>query len=90
VEILVGKLQKITYGRRRGYKEFKEAELLYSKFTIQVSKIFNNLPKHLEWISFYDYGLPILMDIYEEVREASNQNQLNQAQTRALSDSSPI
>ncbi len=43
-----------------------------------------NLPKPLEWRSFYNNDLPILMDIYEEVRKVSNQNHLNRAQTRAL------
>ena len=58
--------------------------MLYSKFTIQVEEIFENLPKSLEWWPFFLNDLPLLLDISEEVREASNQNGLNRAQTRAL------
>ncbi len=84
VKILLGKLHSIICNRRRGSKVSKEAELLYSKFTIQVEEIFENLPKSVEWRSFFLNDLPLAMDITEEVREASNQNGLNRAQTRAL------
>ena len=40
VKILLGKLHSIICNRRRGSKVSKEAELLYSKFTIQVEEIF--------------------------------------------------
>ncbi len=74
VKTLLGKLHSIICNRRRGSKVSKEAELLYSKFTIQVEEIFENLPKPLEWRYFYLRDLPLAMDITEEVREASNQN----------------
>ncbi len=76
VKTLLGKLHSIICNKRRGSKVSKETELLYSKFTIQVKKIFENLPKPLEWRSFYLNDLPILMDINEGVRKASNQNHL--------------
>ncbi len=68
VQTLLGKLHSIICSKRRGSKVSKETELLYSKFTIQVKKIFENLPKPLEWRSFYNNDLPILMDICEEVQ----------------------
>jgi len=39
----------------------------------RVDQIFKNLFKPMEWLSFYNNDLPILMDIYKEVREASKQ-----------------
>jgi len=50
----------------------------------QVEKIFKNLPKPLEWRSFYDNDLPLLMDICKEVQDISIQHNLNKSQTRAL------
>jgi hypothetical protein len=50
----------------------------------RVDQIFKNLPKPVEWLSFLNNDLPLLMDICEEVQEASIQNRLNRSQTRAL------
>ena len=50
----------------------------------QVKKIFENLPKPLEWRSFYNNDLPILMDICKEVREEAIRRGLNRLQIRAL------
>ena len=44
----------------------------------RVHQIFKNLPKLLEWRSFYRHDLPILIDFCEEVREASIQPQLSE------------
>ena len=57
----------------RGSKISKKAELLFNKFVKQVDKIFKNLPKSLEWQSFYIHDLPLLMDISKEVQEVSIQ-----------------
>ncbi len=84
VKTLLGKLNSIVISRIRGSKVSKEAESLLRKFAQQVDKIFKNLPKPLEWRSFYRHDLPILMDISEEVQKASTQHQLNKSQTRAL------
>jgi len=46
----------------------------------QVEKIFKNLPKPLEWRSFYNNDLPILIDFCEEVQEVSIQHQLSLSQ----------
>jgi len=50
----------------------------------RVDQIFKNPPKPIEWLSFLNNDLPILMDISEEVQEASIKNHLNRAQTRVL------
>jgi len=44
------------------------------------------LPKLLEWISFYNNDLPLITDICEEIRKISVENQLNKAQTKAITD----
>jgi len=84
VKALLGKLHSITISKNRGSKISKKAELLFNKFVKQVDKIFKNLPKSLEWQSFYIHDLPLLMDISKEVQKISIQNGLNRSQTRAL------
>ncbi|KPA17018.1 hypothetical protein MHK_002763 [Candidatus Magnetomorum sp. HK-1] len=44
------------------------------------------MPKCLEWISFYNNDLPLITDICEEIRKISVKNQLNKAQTEAITD----
>ena len=68
---LLGKLNSIMISKIRGSKVSKKAELLLHKFVKQVEKIFKNLPKPLEWRSFFNDDLPLLMDICEEVQEVS-------------------
>jgi hypothetical protein len=84
VKALLGKLNSIVISKIRGSKVSKEAASLLRKFAQQVEKIFKNLPKPLEWRSFYRHDLPILMDISKEVQKISIQNGLNRSQTRAL------
>ena len=84
VKTLLGKLNSIVISKIRGSKVSKEAEGLLHKFMQQVEKIFKNLPKSLEWRSFYNNDLPILMDISEEVQKVSIQKGLNRSQIRAL------
>ena len=84
VKTLLGKLHSITSSKNRGSKVSKQGNLLLSKFTQQVEKIFENLPKSLNWRSFYLNALPLVIDFCKEVREASVQRGLNGAQTRAL------
>jgi hypothetical protein len=52
----------------------------------QVENIFKNLPKPLEWRSFYNNDLALIGDICEEIRTISLENQLNKSQTKAISD----
>lgn len=70
--------------KNRGSKVSKNAELLLNKFIQQVEQIFNNLPKSLEWRSFYSNDLLLLVDFCEEVQEISIRHCLNTSQTRAL------
>ena len=84
VKTLLGKLHSIICRRRRGSKVSEEAELLYNTFVIQVEENFRNLPKSLEWQSFYVHDIPLALDICEEVREEAIRRGLNRSQTRAL------
>ena len=52
----------------------------------QVKKMFKRLPKRLEWQFFYNNDLPLITDICEEIRKISVKNQLNKAQTKAITD----
>ncbi len=78
VKAVLGRLHSTISSKNRGSQVSKKAELLLSKFTQQLEQIFKNLPKCLEWRSFYLNDLPILMDFCEEVREASIQSQLSE------------
>ena len=51
-----------------------------------VKKIFINIPKRLEWKSFYVNDLPIIMEICEDIRQISLENQLNKSQVKAISE----
>jgi hypothetical protein len=52
----------------------------------QVEKIFQNLPKPLEWHSFFNHDLSLLTDICDEIKEISDKNQLNKSKIRTLLD----
>jgi len=52
----------------------------------QVEKIFKRLPKRLELRSFYNNDLPLITDICKKIRKISVENQLNKAQTKAITD----
>jgi ParB family chromosome partitioning protein len=84
VKTLLGKLDSMRRSKERGSSITDEIRCLSNKFIGQVEEIFKNLPKPLEWLSFLNNDLPLLMDICEEVQEASIQNRLNRSQTRAL------
>ena len=74
VKTLLGKLNSIMISKIRGSKVSKKAELLLHKFVKQVEKIFNNLPKPLEWRSFFNHNLPLLIDFCEKVQKISIQH----------------
>ena len=84
VKTLLGKLDSVRAGKERGSTVSNHSRQLFHKFVEQLEKFFKNLPKPMEWQYFYLRDLPVLLDINEEVREVSNQNHLNRAQTRAL------
>ena len=69
VKTLLGKFDSVRASKERGSTVSDHSEQLFNKFVEQLEKIFKNLPKPLEWRSFYNNDLPILMDIYEEVQE---------------------
>jgi len=78
VKAVLGRLDSVISSKNRGSQVSKKAELLLSKFTQQLEQIFKNLPKYLEWRSFYLNDLPILIDFCEEVQEVSIQPQLSE------------
>ena len=84
VKSLLGGLHSARSSKIRGSEVSKEAGLLLSKFTQQVEQIFRNLPKPLEWLSFYLNDFPLLMNFCEEVQDASVKHHLNKSQTRSL------
>ena len=84
VKTLLGKLDLVRRSQERGSSVSKQSKSLSHKFMGQVEKIFKNLPKPLEWRSFYNNDLLIVIDFCEEVQEVSIQHQLNKSQTRAL------
>jgi len=74
VKTLLGKLDAVRTSKARNSEISREAKLLFYKFVEQVEKIFKNLPKPLEWLSFYLHDLPLLIDFCEEVQEVSIQH----------------
>ena len=84
VKTLLAKLDSVRRSEERRSKITEEVKDLSHKFMGQVEQIFKKLPKPLEWRSFYNNDLPLLMDFCEEVREISIRQHLNKSQTRAL------
>jgi len=74
VKTLFGKLDSVRSSQTRGTEVSRQSELLLSKFTQQVDKIFKNLPKPLEWRTFYLNDLPLLLSTCKEVQDASIQH----------------
>ncbi len=71
VKILLLKLDTLRRSKKRGSTFTNQTRRLSNKFIGQVENIFKNLPKPLEWLSFLNNDLPLLMDISEEVQEVS-------------------
>ena len=84
VKTLLGKLDSLRASKKRGSRVSSPSKQLFHSSVEQLEEIFKSLPKPLEWRSFYNHHLPILLDINEEVRKVSNQNRLTRAQIRAL------
>jgi len=74
VKTLLAKLDSVRRSRELGYEVATQARLTSHKFMGSVEKIFKNLPKSLEWRSFYNNDLPLLMDFCKEVQEVSIQH----------------
>jgi len=73
VRVLLGKLKASRRGKERGYNPSKELIQTSNKFVRRVEKIFKILPKPMEWLSFLNHDLPLLMDFCEKVWEVSMQ-----------------
>jgi hypothetical protein len=74
VKTLLGKLDSLSRTQERGSSVSRESKMLSNKFIGQVEKIFKNLPKPMEWLSFLNNDLPLLIDFCEEVQEVSIQH----------------
>jgi len=70
----------------RQSKVSEKSQLLLHKFVQQLEKIFKNLPKRLEWKSFYVNDFPLVREICEDIRKISLENQLNKSQIKAISE----
>ena len=84
VKTLLAGLDSVRSSQERGSKVSTQPKALFHKFVEQVRQIFRNLPNPLEWRSFYNHDLPLLIDFCEEVQDASVEHHLNKSQTRAL------
>jgi hypothetical protein len=78
VKTLLGQLDSVRRSKELGYEVATQARLTSHKFVGSVEKIFKNLPKPLEWRSFLNNDLPLLVDICKEVQEVSIQPQLSE------------
>ncbi len=54
------------------------------KFVNKVERIFDSLPRPIEWYSFYVHDFRTITTIDDEVKEIAIQNQLNKSQTKEL------
>ena len=81
VKTLLGKLDSVRSSRERGSNVVSLAKKLFHKFMEQVEEIFKNLPKPLEWRSFYNNDLNLIVQADQAVRKVSIQNQLTKSQT---------
>ena len=77
VKTLLGKLDSVRSSQERGSEVSTQSKALFHKFMEQVEQIFKKLPKPLEWRSFYNNDLPLLMDFCEEIRDAYLEHHLN-------------
>lgn len=55
-----------------------------SKFTNKVERIFDSLPRPIEWHSFYTNDFRTITTIDDQVKDISIHNQLNKSQTKEL------
>jgi len=86
VNTLLSKLHSIHVRQNKQSILSEDEHILFSKFTKQVNKYFQMLPKRLEWISFYTNDLPLILEICDDIRDISLKNQLNKSQVKAILD----
>jgi hypothetical protein len=71
VKVLLGKLDSVRSSQERGSEVSGLSKTLFHKFMEQGDGIFKSLPKPLEWRSFYNNDLNLLVDICMEVQDAA-------------------
>ena len=84
LKTLLGQLDSVRSSQSRGSEVSNISKALFHKFVEQVEGIFKNLPKPLEWLSFYNNDLPMLLSTCKEVQDASIKHNLNKSQIKAL------
>ncbi|ETR70463.1 MAG: hypothetical protein OMM_03226 [Candidatus Magnetoglobus multicellularis str. Araruama] len=83
---LLGKLNSVVNNHNKQSTISESRLQQVHKFMNPVKKIFKNIPKRLEWKSFYVNDLPIIMEICEDIRLIPLENQLNKSQVKAISE----
>jgi ParB/RepB/Spo0J family partition protein len=84
VKTLLDRLDSVRRSEQRGYEISDQTKMTSHKFVGRVQQIFKNLPKPLEWRSFYTHDLPLLLSTCKEVQDASIQHNLNKSQIKSL------
>ena len=84
MKTLLDRLDSVRRSKQGGYKLSDAARETSHKFVGSVQQIFKNLPKPLEWRSFYIHDLPLLLSTCKEVQDASIQHNLNKSQIKVL------
>ena len=86
VTTLLGKLNSVVNNLNKQSTISESRLQQVHKFMNLVKKIFKSLPKRLEWKRFYVNNLPIIMEICEDIRQISLENQLNKSQIKAIAE----
>lgn len=84
VKWLLGRLDAVATSQRRGSEISAPAEALFHRFMEQVERIFNALPRPVDWRSFYNNDLKLVTELDPEVREWAIKKKLNKSQAKAL------
>lgn len=61
-------------------------EHVINKFINNVVRIFDNLPKPVDWRSFYNNDLPLITSLDEDVKQLAIEQKLNKSQAKALNN----
>jgi hypothetical protein len=83
---LLGRLDSVRRSEDRGYEVNDVGINTSYKFIGRLEKIFDALPKPVEWRSFYTNDLPLITKLDPKVREWAIANKLNKSQAKALDD----
>lgn len=63
-----------------------DTEHVTNKFVGNVERVFESLPRPVEWLPFFRHDLPLVTSITAEVREVATREKLNKSQTKALNE----